>query len=696
MLARIHIGGAGPYNWNMRCALPLSLLLLACTPPPSPMAPPREGPAPSPSADPTPAPAAGPVGADGQWVPLTSSFLAHRVAIAGHTACAVSRGGELACWGKHIGQRRGEPESAGTATPQHWTGAGEALDVVVTSSQVCTLHEGGDVRCISIQNVYETPPTVHRLDAVAIAAAHDVVCAKPQAGDVRCWGPVANGVFETSPEEAGRHTEIPIADTADLTAVTCHGRRCCGLRDDALLCWGDLRRFGYEEGLQCPTEILRADGAQRVHVEPEAACAITADHHWRCAGAEHALDRIPRRGLATSGTSPDRVVVSVDGTLSAEGGLRHQHVAQLATSSGNGCAVTEEAAVVCWGRNEHGVLGDGGTIVHRTPRRIDLDAKLTAINAGSSTACALDGDLHIRCWGELDPSTTAAPQRRRDNVSALAESQYFSQAGIVDGRVFLDLVGRHTFDDPNDPIRVTAVGLDRARTLCAASAPGVQCRFGLGDGRIDDTWRLVPGSRTVVELSPRSTGWCGRRRDGGVVCVKDRRFDDDPDFVDAPAEVPAAKPVAGITGAVELASGQDHTCAREKSGEVRCWGTMGFAHDWSWRDPTPIPAFEGATSIAARHFHTCAVVDGRVLCFGDNERGQLGDGTLEPRIHPVPARLPAGVRAATVSVADGVTCALDTDGHAWCWGDNQRGLVGDRRTMVADDEAVRVVRMGPR
>ncbi|WP_437774445.1 hypothetical protein [Sorangium sp. So ce1097] len=78
-----------------------------------------------------------------------------------------------------------------------------------------------------------------------------------------------------------------------------------------------------------------------------------------------------------------------------------------------------------------------------------------------------------------------------------------------------------------------------------------------------------------------------------------------------------------------------------------------------------------ALAVTSGAAHACALFDGgSVWCWGDNTRGQLGDGTYERRDRPVKARVPGAVKV----VAGGRhTCALTADGELWCWGDNAAG-----------------------
>jgi len=80
--------------------------------------------------------------------------------------------------------------------------------------------------------------------------------------------------------------------------------------------------------------------------------------------------------------------------------------------------------------------------------------------------------------------------------------------------------------------------------------------------------------------------------------------------------------------------------------------------------------------VSLGHDHSCArLTDGTLRCWGANDYGQLGDGTLASRHPPAPVRdLPA---VQQVGLGDYHSCALTFDGQAFCWGRNDFGQLGD-------------------
>jgi alpha-tubulin suppressor-like RCC1 family protein len=79
--------------------------------------------------------------------------------------------------------------------------------------------------------------------------------------------------------------------------------------------------------------------------------------------------------------------------------------------------------------------------------------------------------------------------------------------------------------------------------------------------------------------------------------------------------------------------------------------------------------------VSAGERHTCIVsADGSAWCWGANESGQLGDGTVTDRGTPVQV---LGLGDLT-SVATGGyhTCAMQSSSRTWCWGANDVGQLG--------------------
>jgi alpha-tubulin suppressor-like RCC1 family protein len=172
--------------------------------------------------------------------------------------------------------------------------------------------------------------------------------------------------------------------------------------------------------------------------------------------------------------------------------------------------------------------------------------------------------------------------------------------------------------------------------------------------------------------------------------------------------------VGEIRDAVSIGASGADACAVLKGGETYCWGAaaegvLGDASEQGTQtcgggsaaarcDPHPAPVFGvgDATAVAVGSLDACAlVVDGRVLCWGDDGDGQLGDrttstpqsctgqGSPEPcSLVPVLVDGISGAQSITVGAAD--ACALLSDGIVDCWGDNSLAELGTGSTSAPD------------
>jgi alpha-tubulin suppressor-like RCC1 family protein len=165
-----------------------------------------------------------------------------------------------------------------------------------------------------------------------------------------------------------------------------------------------------------------------------------------------------------------------------------------------------------------------------------------------------------------------------------------------------------------------------------------------------------------------------------------------PSATDIPPETPAATAKPPEVG-VPLAAGRSHTCAVTDSFGVKCWGNNehGQLGDGSFVNRSlPVDAAglgTGVTALAAGWGHTCALtVAGGVLCWGYNQNGELGNGTTADSSVPVPVTgLGTGVFA--IEAGDDHTCAILDTGEVECWGLNAYGQLGDG-TKISRDRPV--------
>jgi alpha-tubulin suppressor-like RCC1 family protein len=341
----------------------------------------------------------------------------------------------------------------------------------------------------------------------------------------------------------------------------------------------------------------------------------------------------------------------------------------LAAGGNHTCAVTAEGGVMCWGSNGNGQLGDGSRTDRTKPVNVkNLSSPAVAVVAGWEHTCALDETGAVQCWG-----------RNKEGELGNGGTQRSSEPVAVEG------LGS----------RAVALAAGDYHTCAVTAEGGVKCwgqndQGQLGDGTTKpqnvpvDVQGLTAGA-TAVAAGTRHT--CVVSGTGGVLCwgandLAQLGDGSNADFRGKPA------PVEGLSGGVaELTAKGGHTCVRDGSGTVFCWGEnkygqLGDGTNDNLSTPAPVIGLgEPAARIAAGWRQTCAaLVDGSLKCWGWNFYGQLGEGSTANRNKPVSVQ---GLKGKAVTVAGGYghTCVILESGEIYCWGLNQDGQLGNRTNL---------------
>ncbi|MBU1244547.1 hypothetical protein KJ612_15205, partial [Myxococcota bacterium] len=142
---------------------------------------------------------------------------------------------------------------------------------------------------------------------------------------------------------------------------------------------------------------------------------------------------------------------------------------------------------------------------------------------------------------------------------------------------------------------------------------------------------------------------------------------------------------------VAMSAGFSHTCALKVDGSLWCWGSngngaLGDGTTMTRLVPVLVSGMDsGVSMVSCGEIHTCALkTDGSAWCWGYNGHGALGDGTTTNRSVPV---LVSGIVAGGASISAGGyhTCLVKTDGAALCWGYNGSGQLGNNE--IFDESA---------
>ena len=330
------------------------------------------------------------------------------------------------------------------------------------------------------------------------------------------------------------------------------------------------------------------------------------------------------------------------------------------------CALLDNGAIKCWGRNDYGQLGVGDTATRGDApgelgdnlRSVDLGTGRTAISlaAGDNHACAVLDDHSLKCWG-----ANGSGQLGLGDAAARGD-----QTGELGDALPRLLLGQHRFP------RQIALGaahscalLDDSSIKCWGSNAGAQ--LGLGDsasrgGRPNEMGDALPAlrlgaSRFARQLYVRGQNSCARLDDGRVKCWGRNQYGQ------------ALVGTASSIGATPAQMGDALAAASFGSGRQ-------------------------AQTIGLGTYHACALLDDRtVKCWGNDQYGQLGYGdTLTRGTTPLTIgdNLPALLLGSNVVVSRLAaslysSCALMADERIKCWGYSASGETAQGTTAIRGD-----------
>lgn len=361
------------------------------------------------------------------------------------------------------------------------------------------------------------------------------------------------------------------------------------------------------------------------------------------------------------------------------------HTCALVGSWGcnKGCGVRTVGTVQCWGANSSGQLGNGSNVNSAVPVLVSGITDARAVAAGHDYSCALLNGGQVECWGRnavgqlgngtsVD-STVPLPVTGVTNAVAISAGSEHSCALLSDGKSQcwgFNADGQlGDGSTANSTVPVTVIVLDESPLVsqgiqaglnysCAVSQVGTARCWGsnaygqLGNGSLLDSTAavVVLGISNAATIAPSAINTCALLADGTVQCWGANSSGQLGNASNRGSPVPVT--VLGISQATSLAVGGVHTCAASEG--VQCWGwnASGQLGDGSRTNSNAAVTVTGintgatdalgVVTITSGAVHSCVLADRsdgpdshRIMCWGANSFGQLGNGTYADSSVPV-------------------------------------------------------------
>lgn len=331
----------------------------------------------------------------------------------GHS-CAVTSSGAIYCWGSNsdgqLGDGRMSADSPAAVEVRRGT-MGIAIQVDAGEEHTCALDHSGVAYCWGDNSSGQLgsgagpdADSATRVDAlvgrtlVEITTGANHSCAIDDEGQAWCWGANAAGQLGLGGGRSGG-TSIPVRVSAtsgltDPVVDIAAGKdtTCAATADGVAWCWGSGEDGQLGNGGTADADVpvrvstagvLAGTRVRQLGVGKEQTCAVDSAGRPACWGRTSVGTRLTPARVTGSG------------------------FVQVAAGDAHACVLDSDAAALCWGTGDDGRLGDGGTGDEPDPVRVaqgarDPDVLLKDLDTGDRHSCALDARGAAYCWGADD------------------------------------------------------------------------------------------------------------------------------------------------------------------------------------------------------------------------------------------------------------------------------------------------------
>ncbi len=302
--------------------------------------------------------------------------------------------------------------------------------------------------------------------------------------------------------------------------------------------------------------------------------------------------------------------------------------------------VLEDGTVWVWGDT---LLTEGSPSNQNSPKRIQTLSDIRTISGGSSHLLAINNDDIL--WG-------------------LGSNRY----GQIGDGTYKDRLNPVELKDLQNIIQLdlkmdTSIGLKKNGTVWAWG---------------DNTYGQLGGDRDNISMPEQVLGLEKIKHvvSGGLYSLALKEdgfvyawgwFPDINTCVEGYGSEPSK--VVGISDVISISGSQSEIIALKKDGTVWHWGDIDAVQQ--------VQDLKDIVTIGQGSYHNLAIDKyGNVWTWGNNEYGQLGNGLAENKYFS-PQKVEGLGNIVAVAGGDGHSIALDKEGQLWVWGNNESGQLGN-------------------
>lgn len=359
--------------------------------------------------------------------------------------------------------------------------------------------------------------------------------------------------------------------------------------------------------IQCIKPFCRRDSAFTRRVQSSTAIAATCVLFLACSGGSDAKDAggsagdSSRAGNGSAGASTENAG-NAGSTAGGSTGSSVEADRRLALGIDFGCALGSNAQLKCWGT----LPTDAGSVAPPS-------AAFVSISSKGETACGVDKDSNVLCWGSTDGGSQVAPSGEFVRVGVGISTS----CGLrPSGSALCWGASPFTFDAS---IEYAQIGVGRKFACALRSTGQVDCL-----GTINGV-AISPPSGAFTLLAVGDQHACAIADDGGIACWGNGGPNDPTDGSDA-NHSKWGQAIAPTGKYIDVAVGTYHSCALNGDGHAVCWGAGKVSGDCSASLDAcgmSLPPADSFSELALGYSNSCGVrLNGSVACWGSNSGGR--------------------------------------------------------------------------
>jgi alpha-tubulin suppressor-like RCC1 family protein len=360
-------------------------------------------------------------------------------------------------------------------------------------------------------------------------------------------------------------------------------------------------------------------------------CVIASNNQAYCWGSNGWGE------LGNNSTTPSLVPVAVD----TSGVLSGKTILSISTSADHSCAIASDNLAYCWGYNQSGQLGNNSTTQSLVPVAVYTGGVLSGKTVKSIVpqsvdhTCAIASDNLAYCWGSNSNGQLGNNSTTQSSVPVAVDT-----SGVLSGKTINTIITGNAY-------------------TCAIASDNLAYCWGYNNfgqlGNNSTTQSLVPvavntsgvlSGKTVMSITSTSASVCAIASDNLAYCWGNDNYGQLGNNSTTQSQVPVAVNTSGVLSGKTI------------------------------------------VSITTGNLHTCAIAsDYQAYCWGYNVHGALGNNSTTDSHVPVAVNTSGVLSGKTIrSIAGGIyhTCAIASDYHAYCWGWNINGELGNNSNTESD------------